>query len=102
MTRLLIVGRNNELARDVFSRTASHAVLGSSLPTTREAVFYSGITPESAAGGTRQHSAEPHTTEQASGRFQPTSRLDACFWWDCIVMFLCGWLTIAVLTLVLL
>lgn len=62
--RIIAVGRNNELARDVFSRTALQACdfLGSShSEPTREAVPYSGIQPESAPGGPRQLGPSTHT-----------------------------------------
>lgn len=103
MNRLLITGKNKELERDVFSRTASQAYLppGSShSQATREAVSHSGAVPDSAPGGTRQSTP----ARRASSRMQPTllSRLGARFWWDCIVMFIAGLLTVAALTLVLL
>lgn len=61
--RIIAIGRNSELARDVFSRTASqHNLPGSShSQATREAVLYSGTTPESAPGGTRLPSPNTHT-----------------------------------------
>jgi hypothetical protein len=103
MNRFLIIGKNSELARDIFSRTAWHADHGSS-PLTRQAVLYSGRTPDSAAGGTRSHSAEPHTPRRRapSAHQPPVSGLGARFWRDMIVMFMAGCLTVAVLTLVLL
>lgn len=62
-SRIIAVGRNHELARDVFSRTASqHNLPGSShSQATREAVPYSGMMPVSAPGGPRQPSPNTHT-----------------------------------------
>lgn len=51
MKRILITGKNRELSREAFSR-AARRIDATSQPTGR-AASYSGMTPASAAGGTR-------------------------------------------------
>lgn len=60
MARILITGKNCELSREAFSRAARLAS-ASSLQTGR-AAFYSGTTPDSAAGGTRATSSQKDLT----------------------------------------
>lgn len=71
MKRLFIVGKNNELPREAFSRTvwqhdrnASHQ--------TRQTVFHSGTKPESAAAGSRAPTTD-------GGRHRPDPLLPVCF-----------------------
>jgi hypothetical protein len=77
--RIIAVGRNNELARDVFSRTAlQHNLPGSShSQATREAVPYSGMTPDAAPGGTRHQSLDTYPPVQEA----PGSSPPGADWW---------------------
>lgn len=56
MTRILITGKNCDLSREAFSRAARLAHRAS--PQTGRAVFYSDMTSDSAAGGTRAPTAK--------------------------------------------
>lgn len=102
--RIIAVGRNNELARDVFSRTASqHNLPGSShSQATREAVLSSGVVPDAAPGGSR---AFPPSVASASLAQPPcfpgeveVRMVDI----EVIYMLLAGCLSVAVMTVVML
>jgi hypothetical protein len=101
--RIIAVGRNSELARDVFSRTASqHNLPGSShSQATREAVRSSGMTPDAAPGGTRSipplvasaSPAQPYFPGEVEVRMVDI---------EVIYMLLAGFLSVAVMTVVML
>lgn len=74
MKRLLITGKNCELSREAFSRAARLAQ-ASSLHTGR-AAFYSGTTPDSAAGGPRASSKKEDTRPEGSSLIQCSSDLE--------------------------
>lgn len=99
MNRILITGKNSELARDCLSRTISRVFspTGSShSQATCEVVFSSDKTSDAATGGTRQAarpSSSPHAhLPELEGHFISTG----------ISMFFIGFLTVAALSLVLL
>lgn len=80
MTRILITGKNCDLSREAFSRAARHAS-ATSQPT-RRAVLYSGMKPDSEAGGPRapttKDNRNPESQSLCTGPESPqTFRLGA-------------------------
>lgn len=80
MTRILITGKNCDLSREAFSRAARH-IHATSQPT-RRAVLYSGMMPDSEAGGTRapttKDNRNPESQSLCTGPESPqTFRLGA-------------------------
>lgn len=104
MKRILITGKNCELSREAFSRAASHANSGFVLPfpDTREAVFYSGKTPDSAPGGTRLPSRDyTHPCWEAAPKSLCPEPLGAAFFWEQTAVWFVGSLgLIAILTVI--
>lgn len=97
--RLIITGKNCELPRELFARPSSHLDLPGRLPApTCEEGFYSGMTPESAAGGTRSlvEHIRPQPTPSHS---QPRLGVHLA---ELAVMFAGGVLVVAGLSMVLL
>jgi hypothetical protein len=108
MNRILIIGKNSELARDAFSRTAcrSNPPGSSHAQATWQAVLYSGRKPDSAPGGPRRHLPSREHTREVSAS-QPYVQTDpGCSPWlgstwrdiiDCAAIAVIGFSVVALM-----